>query len=153
MQAQSTLASAIQIGNPVSIRKAIRTLQAYDGIVEQASETELADASARADRTGMFNCPHTGVALAVLEKLAARGEITRDQKVVVVSTANGLKFSDFKLQYHTRTAGGHRCAARQLAGRIAQRLRRGAAGDRHAAPDRSQGAPGRAATTAGTGRT
>lgn len=106
VQAQSTLASAIQIGNPVSIRKAIRTLQAYDGIVEQASETELADASARADRTGMFNCPHTGVALAVLEKLAARGEITRDQRVVVVSTANGLKFSDFKLQYHTQQLAG-----------------------------------------------
>ncbi len=106
VQAQSTLASAIQIGNPVSIRKAIRTLQAYDGIVEQATESELADASARADRTGMFNCPHTGVALAVLEKLAARGEITRDQKVVVVSTANGLKFSDFKLQYHTRQLEG-----------------------------------------------
>ena len=106
VQAQSTLASAIQIGNPVSIRKAIKTLQAYDGIVEQATETELADASARADRTGMFNCPHTGVALAVLEKLAARGEITKDQKVVVVSTANGLKFSDFKLQYHTRQLEG-----------------------------------------------
>lgn len=106
VQAQSTLASAIQIGNPVSIRKAIRTLQAYDGIVEQATEPELADASARADRTGMFNCPHTGVALAVLEKLAARGEITRDQRVVVVSTANGLKFSDFKLQYHTRQLAG-----------------------------------------------
>lgn len=106
VQAQSTLASAIQIGNPVSIRKAIRTLQAYDGIVEQATETELADASARADRTGMFNCPHTGVALAALEKLVARGEITRDQRVVVVSTANGLKFSDFKLQYHTRQLDG-----------------------------------------------
>ena len=106
VQAQSTLASAIQIGNPVSIRKAIRTLQAYDGIVEQATETELADASARADRTGMFNCPHTGVALAVLEKLAARGDVTADQKVVVVSTANGLKFSDFKLQYHTRQLEG-----------------------------------------------
>lgn len=106
VQAQSTLASAIQIGNPVSIRKAIRTLQAYDGIVEQATETELADAAARADRTGMFNCPHTGVALAVLEKLIARGEVTRDQKVVVVSTANGLKFSDFKLQYHTRQLEG-----------------------------------------------
>lgn len=106
VQAQSTLASAIQIGNPVSIRKAIRTLQAYDGIVEQATETELADASARADRTGMFNCPHTGVALAVLEKLAARGDVTADQKVVVVSTANGLKFSDFKLQYHTRQLDG-----------------------------------------------
>ena len=59
----------------MSIRKAIRTLQKYDGIVEQATEIELADAAARADLTGLFNCPHTGVALAVLEKLIARGEV------------------------------------------------------------------------------
>ena len=44
--AQPTLASAIQIGNPVSIRKAVRTLTAFDGVVEQASEAELADAAA-----------------------------------------------------------------------------------------------------------
>jgi threonine synthase len=101
--AQPTLASAIQIGNPVSIGKAIRTLQRYDGIVEQATENELADAAARADRTGMFNCPHTGVALAALEKLVARGEVGKSQRVVVVSTANGLKFPEFKIAYHTRS--------------------------------------------------
>ncbi len=37
--------------------------------MEEASEEELMDAAARADRTGMFNCPHTGVALAALIKL------------------------------------------------------------------------------------
>ena len=100
--AKPTLANAIQIGNPVSIQKAIRTLQKYQGIVEQATEEELADAAARADRTGMFNCPHTGVALAALIKLLERGEIDRKEKVVVISTANGLKFTDFKVGYHAR---------------------------------------------------
>ena len=104
--AKPTLASAIQIGNPVSVKKAIRTLQRYDGIVEQASEQELADASAEADRTGMFNCPHTGVALAVLKKLVAREAIGRKQRVVVVSTANGLKFTDFKIGYHDGALAG-----------------------------------------------
>ena len=52
IQAQPTLASAIQIGNPVSVEKAIRTLQMFDGVVEQASEDELANAAARGDRTG-----------------------------------------------------------------------------------------------------
>jgi len=70
--AKKTLASAIQIGNPVSVRRAIRTLQRFDGVVEQASEQELTDEAARADRTGMFNCPHTGVALAALRKLVER---------------------------------------------------------------------------------
>ncbi len=101
MTAEPTIASAIQIGNPVSVGRAIRTLQRYDGIVEQATERELADAAARADRTGMFNCPHTGVALAALEKLVARGDVRATDRVIVVSTAHGLKFTEFKVAYHT----------------------------------------------------
>ena len=98
--ARRTLASAIQIGAPVSSRRALRALEALDGLVEQASEQELADAAARADRHGAFACPHTGVALAVLEKLASRGAIRRGERVAVISTAHGLKFSDFKVGYH-----------------------------------------------------
>lgn len=104
--ARPTLASAIQIGNPVSVRKAIRTLQTYSGIVEQATEQELADAATEADRTGMFNCPHTGVALAVLKKLVARSDIDGGERVVVISTANGLKFTDFKIGYHEERLPG-----------------------------------------------
>ena len=102
VQAQSTLASAIQIGNPVSYKKAVSILQEFDGIVEQASEQELANAAAHADRTGMFNCPHTGVALAVLEKLAQRGMIKPTERVVVISTAHGLKFVESKARYHQK---------------------------------------------------
>ncbi|HWO23249.1 MAG TPA: threonine synthase [Kofleriaceae bacterium] len=100
VKAQPTLASAIQIGNPVSFKKAVRALRAFDGAVEVATEAELADASALADRDGLFTCPHTGVALAALTKLAARGEITRAHRVVVISTASGLKFVDAKVGYH-----------------------------------------------------
>jgi threonine synthase len=98
-----TLASAIQIGNPVSRTKAVRAIQALDGVVEQASERELSDAAARADLTGMFACPHTGVALAALEKLVARGVVEAGQRVVVVSTASGLKFAEQKVRYHEGT--------------------------------------------------
>ena len=101
--ARPTLASAIQIGHPVSYDKAVKTLKTFDGIVEQATEEELANASALADRTGMYTCPHTGVALAVLFKLVERGVITRDDRVVVVSTAHGLKFTQFKVKYHENT--------------------------------------------------
>jgi len=104
--AQKTLASAIQIGAPVSAKRALRALEALDGIVEQATEQELADAAARADRAGAFACPHTGVALAALEKLAAAGTIGKGERVVVVSTAHGLKFADFKVGYHERSLVG-----------------------------------------------
>jgi threonine synthase len=100
VKAKPTLASAIQIGNPVSFKKAVRALRAFEGVVEAVSEAELADASARCDRGGLFTDPHTGVALGALEKLAARGDVTKDQRVVVISTASGLKFADFKVGYH-----------------------------------------------------
>jgi threonine synthase len=100
IQAQKTLASAIQIGNPVSINKAIKMLKLFNGVVEQATEDELANAAALADKTGLFNCPHTGVALAALFKLLKRNEIKKDERIVIISTAHGLKFTDFKVKYH-----------------------------------------------------
>ncbi len=56
--------------------------------------------------TGLFTCPHTAVALASLEKLASRGVVKPGEQVVVVSTAHGLKFSDFKTGYHDGTLPG-----------------------------------------------
>ena len=106
--AAETQASAIRIGNPVSRSKAIKALMKHDGKVEQATEQELADASARADKTGLFNCPHTGVALAALIKFVERGEVKRGERVVVVSTAHGLKFSNVKTDYHTGQLPGIR---------------------------------------------
>lgn len=105
VKAESTFASAIQIGDPVSLQRAIRALRASDGVVEEASEDELMNACARADRTGLFTCPHTGVALAALDKLVRAGTIDRGARVVVVSTAHGLKFTDSKVAYHEGTAG------------------------------------------------
>jgi threonine synthase len=98
--AGQTAASAIRIGNPVSYERAVKVLKRLDGVVEQATEQELADASARADRTGLYCCPHTGVALAALFKSLERGEIQPSDRVVVISTAHGLKFTDFKVAYH-----------------------------------------------------
>ncbi|HPS87763.1 MAG TPA: threonine synthase [Spirochaetota bacterium] len=103
---KKTLASAIQIGDPVSVQKAIKTLKSFNGIVEQASEEELAEAAALADRTGMYSCPHTGVALAVLIKLLAKQKISKTDRVIIVSTAHGLKFSEFKVGYHEKTLEG-----------------------------------------------
>lgn len=104
--AQPTQATAIQIGNPVSAPRAMAALTAMNGIVEQASEQELADAAARADATGMYTCPHTAVGLAVLEKLRKNDTIKSGEKVVCISTANGLKFTEFKVRYHEGEIAG-----------------------------------------------
>lgn len=98
--AQKSMASAIQIGAPVSYERAVKVMQCFDGIVEQASEEELANMCALADRSGLYCCPQTGVALETARKLAVQGVIKPNERVVVISTANGLKFSQFKASYH-----------------------------------------------------
>src|SRR5262245_8842807 len=95
-----THATAIQIGNPVSFAKAVKALQATNGIVEHATEAELVNAAAQVDRYGFFNDPQTGVALAATIKLAAAGVISPSSRVVVISTAHGLKFAEFKTKFH-----------------------------------------------------
>lgn len=67
------------------------------------------DAAARADLTGMFNCPHTGVALSALLKLREQGVIGPSDRTVVVSTAHGLKFAQSKVAYHAREIPGMAC--------------------------------------------
>nr|QKY14826.1 threonine synthase (THRC) [Polytomella parva] len=109
VKAKTTFASAIQIGDPVSIDRAIMALQDSNGLVEEATEEELMDAAARADRTGMFNCPHTGVALAALLKLRNRQVIGPNDRTVVVSTAHGLKFTQSKVAYHSQTLPNMAC--------------------------------------------
>ncbi|CAL5199206.1 unnamed protein product [Lathyrus oleraceus] len=106
IKAKTTFASAIQIGDPVSIDRAVYALKNSNGIVEEATEEELMDAMALADSTGMFICPHTGVALTALNKLRKSGVIGSSDRVVVVSTAHGLKFADSKIDYHSGSISG-----------------------------------------------
>ncbi len=114
MAAQPTMATAIQIGNPVSYPKAVRALQASNGIVSQVSEAELGDAAGFGDRFGLFNDPQTGVALGVTRKLIESGGIGKDARIVVISTAHGLKFTDFKLKLHQGKVAGTDPALRNL---------------------------------------
>ncbi|XP_073037481.1 threonine synthase 1, chloroplastic-like [Primulina eburnea] len=102
VKAETTYASAIQIGDPVSIDRAVYALKNSNGIVEEATEEELMDAMALADSTGMFICPHTGVAMAALIKLRRDGIIHPTDRTVVVSTAHGLKFTESKIDYHSK---------------------------------------------------
>ncbi|KAF9609353.1 hypothetical protein IFM89_015608 [Coptis chinensis] len=75
VKANSTFASAIQIGDLVSIGRALYDLQNSNGIVEEAMEEELMNAMAQSHLSGMFICPHTGVALSALAKLRKSGVI------------------------------------------------------------------------------
>jgi threonine synthase len=62
------------------------------------------------------------VALAALEKLASAGTIRKHERVVVISTAHGLKFSDFKVGYHEGTLPGLRSPLKNVSVRLAPTL-------------------------------
>src|SRR5438093_1085110 len=98
--AANTYATAIRIGNPISFGKAVKALRATNGIAEQATEAELVAACAEVDRFGFFTDPQTGVALAATIKLVKANVISPSSRVIVISTAHGLKFAEFKTKFH-----------------------------------------------------
>lgn len=106
LTAGETQASAIRIGNPVSFSKAVAALQAAQGVVESVSEAVLTQVAREADACGLYVCPHTAVALAAVQRARQDGTLQAGATVVVVSTAHGLKFTEFKTaQTADRVAG------------------------------------------------
>jgi|TARA_B100001971_G_C18239196_1_gene569558 threonine synthase len=98
--ADATKASAIRIGNPVSFKKAVRELKYFEGVVEMVTETELMNWKARIERVGIAICPNSAVAVAGVKKLVDSGIISEGEKVVVLLTAHGSKFSSSTMGYH-----------------------------------------------------
>lgn len=115
MKAGETSATAIRIGAPVSFERAVKALRRCGGTVTQSSEDALADAAALADLHGQFLCPQSAAALAGVRQAASDGRIGPTDRVVLVSTAHGLKFGEFKVRYHEGNLPG---ATSRLANRI-----------------------------------
>jgi len=96
-----TLATAIKIGDPVSWPKALRELNATDGVVEKVTEQEIADAKAVIGRCGIGCEPASAATLAGIRKLTSAGVMRRDSDVVAVLTGNVLKDPNYIHEYHT----------------------------------------------------
>lgn len=96
-----TLATAIKIGDPVSWPKAMLEVTATGGVVEKATEQEIADAKAQIGLCGIGCEPASAATLAGIRKLVAAGTIHPDEDVVAVLTGNVLKDPDYIYRYHT----------------------------------------------------
>ncbi len=95
-----TRASAIQIGNPASWRKALHILRLTGGYCEQVSEAEIALAKAEIGLEGLGCEPASAVTLAGFKKLQAAGYIGPDDSVVLFLTGHTLKDSEYTIQFH-----------------------------------------------------
>ncbi len=90
-----TIAKSLAIGNPADGPYALELASRSGGSVDAVSDEEIREGiRLLAQTTGIFTETAGGVTTAVLSKLAARGEIDPDERVVLVITGEGLKTLD-----------------------------------------------------------
>lgn len=90
-----TIAKSLAIGNPADGPYALDVARGTGGSIEQVTDDEIrAGIKLLAHTTGVFTETAGGVTVASLKKLADRGEIDPDEKVVVYITGEGLKTLD-----------------------------------------------------------
>ena len=95
-----TIATAIKIGNPVNMQKAVRTIEWTGGVVEQVSDQQIMDAKAVVDGVGIGCEPASACSVAGTLKLVEKGVIKRGDTVVGVLTGHVLKDPEATVGYH-----------------------------------------------------
>jgi threonine synthase len=90
-----TIAKSLAIGDPADGPYALELARRTGGSVESVSDEEIrAGIKLLAETTGIFTEAAGGVTVAVLTKLAQRGEIDSGERVVAYITGEGLKTLD-----------------------------------------------------------
>lgn len=98
-----TIATAIRIGDPVSWPKARDAVRDTGGTVATVTDAEILEAQGQlASREGIFVEPASAASLAGLRKLVAAGEVDTGERIICVTTGNGLKDPDAVLKGGTR---------------------------------------------------
>src|SRR5262249_45981557 len=89
------IAKSLAIGNPADGPYALDLARRSGGSIDAVSDDEIrAGIRLLAETTGIFTGTAGGVTTAVLAKLAERGDIDKDERVVLVITGDGLKTLD-----------------------------------------------------------
>src|ERR1700744_315717 len=87
-----TIAKSLAIGNPADGPYALDLARRSGGAIDSVTDDEILEGIRRlAQTTGIFTETAGGVTIAVLRKLAERGDIDRSERVVAVITGEGLK--------------------------------------------------------------
>jgi threonine synthase len=90
-----TIAKSLAIGNPADGPYAIELARRTEGGIDSVTDDEIrAGIRLLAETTGIFTETAGGTTTATLAKLAERGDIDPDERVVLVITGEGLKTLD-----------------------------------------------------------
>ena len=94
-QRPETIAKSLAIGNPADGPYALELARRTGGGIDSVTDDEIrAGIRLLAETTGIFTETAGGVTIATLAKLADRGEIGADERVVAYITGDGLKTLD-----------------------------------------------------------
>jgi threonine synthase len=94
-QRPRTIAKSLAIGNPADGVYALDLARRTGGSIDSVSDDEIRDGiRLLAETTGVFTETAGGVTVAVLAKLAERGDIDPSERVVAYITGEGLKTLD-----------------------------------------------------------
>ena len=97
----TTIASAIEINQPVNFYKCLRALETCDGVVREVTDQEILDAKAQVGAGGLGCEPASAASVAGAKKLQEEGVIGTGDRVVCVLTGHLLKDPDATVAYHT----------------------------------------------------
>jgi threonine synthase len=90
-----TIAKSLAIGNPADGPYALDLARRSGGAIDSVTDDEIrAGIGLLAETTGIFTETAGGVTAAVLAKLAERGDLESDERVVLTITGDGLKTLD-----------------------------------------------------------
>ena len=94
-QDPDTIAKSLAIGNPADGPYALDLARDTGGAVDSVTDDEIRDGiRLLAETTGVFTETAGGVTTAVLARLAERGDVSADERVVLYITGEGLKTLD-----------------------------------------------------------
>jgi threonine synthase len=95
-----TVASAINIGNPVSHARAARAIRETNGVVTTVSDDDILEAKAVVDAAGIGCEPASAAAPAGVRRLIRESVIRPGERVVAVLTGHLLKDPEAVTRYH-----------------------------------------------------
>lgn len=96
-----TIAHAIENPSPPSGNQILRVIRRNGGMVVAVDDDEIIEAQGLMAQNGLFVQPASAAAVAACKKLNEEKKINKDDLVVCIATASGLKFSE-ALKFHKK---------------------------------------------------
>jgi len=91
---KSTIAEGTSIANPIKLKEIVSAVKESQGQMVSVTDEETLAALPQVWHKGIYIEPTSATSFAAALKLKEIGEITADEKVIIVASGNGLKASD-----------------------------------------------------------